>query len=93
MRLNGHRFEVSRGEEEKKDESSVPDRRRRAIVRAAAIAPVILTVPGKLARAQALGSFGTSLCAPFGLQMIISAGKEPQASNALRTCKQMLGMQ
>jgi hypothetical protein len=91
--LNDNPFEVSAGEERKGDESFVPDRRRRAILRAVAISPLILTIPGKLARAQATRSFGTSLCAPFGLQMIISAGNEPQASNALRTCKRMLGIQ
>jgi hypothetical protein len=74
------------------DGSALPERRRRAIVRAVVTSPVILTVSGKLARAQAQGSFGTSLCAPFGLQMIISAGDEPQASNALRQCKRMLGI-
>jgi hypothetical protein len=91
--LNDNPFEVSAGEEHKGDGSSVPNRRRRAILRAVVISPVILTIPGKLARAQALRSFGTSLCAPFGLQMIISAGEEPQASNALRECKRMLGIQ
>jgi hypothetical protein len=91
--LNDNPFAVSAGEERKGGESLVPNRHRRAILRALAISPVILTVPGKLARAQALRSFGTSLCAPFGLQMIISAGKEPQASNALRECKRMLGIQ
>jgi hypothetical protein len=90
--LNGNHFEACTGEEHKGDGTSLRNRRRRAILRAVAISPVILTVPGKLARAQAVRSFGTSLCAPFGLQMIISAGEEPQASNALRTCKRMLGI-
>jgi hypothetical protein len=91
--LNDNPFEAGTGEERKGEASVLRDRRRRAILRALAISPVILTVPGKLARAQALRSFGTSLCAPFGLQMIISAGSEPQASNALRQCKRMLGIQ
>jgi hypothetical protein len=90
--LNDNHFEARTGEEHKRHGNALPDRRRRAILRAVAISPVILTVPGKSARAQALRSFGTSLCAPFGLQMIISAGKEPQASNALRECKRMLGI-
>jgi hypothetical protein len=91
--LNGSRFDGCGEEEHRRDESPVPNRRRRAILRAAAISPVILTVPGKLARAQAQKSFGTSLCAPLGLQKIISAGDEPQASSALRECKRMLGIQ
>jgi hypothetical protein len=90
--LNSNHFEACTGEQQKGDGSALRDRRRRAILRALAISPVILTVPGKMARAQALRSFGTSLCAPFGLQMIISAGKEPQAGNALRECKRMLGI-
>jgi hypothetical protein len=90
--LNDSRFEDCPTEEHKPDGSALPDCRRRAILRAVAISPVILTVPSKLAQAQALRSFGTSLCAPFGLQMIISAGKQPQANNALRECKRMLGI-
>jgi hypothetical protein len=90
--LNSNRLEDCGRRESEGVDNPIPNRRRRAIVGAVAVSPVILTIPGKLARAQAQTSFGTSLCAPFGLQMIISAGEEPQATNALRECKRMLGI-
>jgi hypothetical protein len=65
--------------------------RRRAIVRALATSPVILTISGTAARAQQ--SFGTSLCAPFGLQMIISDPTLPQGARdaAEERCRALLG--
>jgi hypothetical protein len=64
---------------------------RRAIVRALASSPVILTISGAPARAQQ--SFGTSLCEPFGLRMIISDPTLPQSArdSAEARCRALLG--
>jgi hypothetical protein len=67
-----------------------PALHRRAIVRALASSPVILTIAGAPARAQQ--SFGTSLCAP-GHRMIISNPNIPQGARdaAERQCRDELG--
>jgi hypothetical protein len=64
---------------------------RRAIVQALATSPVILTISGTSARAQQ--SFGTSLCEPFGLRMIISDPTLPQGARdaAEQRCRDLLG--
>jgi hypothetical protein len=68
-----------------------PALHRRAIVRALASSPVILTISGTAARAQQ--SFGTSLCEPFGLRMIISDPTIPQGARdaAEERCRALLG--
>ena len=62
--------------------------RRRAIVRALASSPVILTISATSARAQQ--SFGTSICPP-GLRMIISDPETPPGdrAEAINACKGM----
>ena len=62
---------------------------RRAIVRALASSPVILTISGTAARAQQ--SFGTSLC-PEGLRMLISDPELPpgERSRHIEACKNQL---
>jgi hypothetical protein len=75
------------------DQDGTPESalRRRAILRALGTAPVILTVSGTSARAQQ--SFGTSLCEPFGLRMIISDPNQPQPARdaAEERCRALLG--
>jgi hypothetical protein len=77
--------------EQERGVAEPPALRRRAIVQALATSPVILTISGRAARAQQ--SFGTSLCAPFGLQMIISDPTLPQGARdaAEEECRRMLG--
>ena len=66
-----------------------PALHRRAIVRALASSPVILTISGTAARAQQ--SFGTSLC-PEGLRMLISDPELPpgERSRHIEACKNQL---
>jgi hypothetical protein len=77
--------------EPEREAAASPALRRRAIVRALASSPVILTISGAPARAQQ--SFGTSLCEPFGLQMIISDPTLPQTARdaAEARCRALLG--
>jgi hypothetical protein len=66
-----------------------PALRRRAIIRALASSPVILTISGAPARAQQ--SFGTSLC-PQGLRVLISDPDLPPGERAryIEACKNQL---
>lgn len=75
-------------QEGRRDESGISDRRRRAILRALAISPVILTVPRNLAQAGVIGSHGTSICPD---REAISTAT-PQALPALiQACREALG--
>jgi hypothetical protein len=76
--------------EPERDAAAPPVMRRRAIVRALASSPVILTISGTAARAQQ--SFGTSLCEPFGLRMIISDPTLPPGARdaAEERCRALL---
>jgi hypothetical protein len=75
--------------EQEREVAAPPALRRRAIVRALAASPVILTITATPARAQQ--SFGTSLCAP-GHRMIISDPTMPQDARdaAERHCRDEL---
>ena len=75
-------------QEGRRDESGISDRRRRAMLRALAISPVILTVPRNLAQAGVIGSHGTSIC-PDDLGI---SNAPPQALPALiQACREALG--
>lgn len=77
-------------QEGRRDESGISDRRRRAILRALAISPVILTVPRNLAQAGVIGSHGTSICPN---REGISNAEDPEAVPTLiEKCKNMLGL-
>ena len=77
-------------DEHEREVAAAPALRRRAIVRALASSPVILTISATSARAQQ--SFGTSLCEPFGLRMIISNPDLPQSARdaAEERCRSIL---
>ena len=78
-------------DEHEREVAAAPALRRRAIVRALASSPVILTISATSARAQQ--SFGTSLC-PLGLRMIISDPNTlPETAEAeINACKNRLGI-
>jgi hypothetical protein len=75
--------------EPEREAAASPALRRRAIVRALASSPVILTIAGAPAHAQQ--SFGTSLCPP-GLQQLISDPTLPpgERSRHIQACKNQL---
>ena len=74
-------------QEGRRDESGILDRRRRAILRALAISPVILTVPRNLAQAGVIGSHGTSIC-PDDLGI---SNADPQAVPGLiEVCRKII---